>query len=155
MDEGTCAFSYIQLHPSIAGLLSHAVLFAACQPGLEHMLPDNVRQRTQNAWADIQPKDFRDDWNPIIQVPLLVSKVENQLVIDKLHVAQPDGPPQPQAFGGQQIPHAQALNGHAAQLQSCLNQIHHCLQNRNPMASLQSWMQEVKFATQVRNINRL
>jgi Transcriptional activator of glycolytic enzymes len=88
--------------------------------------------------------------------------VENQLVIDELHVAQPDGPPQPQAVGGQQIPHAQALNGHAAQLQACLNQIHHCRTeiqeiktfHSTELALLQSWMQ-VKFATQVRNINRL
>jgi hypothetical protein len=129
---------------------------------LEHILPDNVRKRIQNAWADLQPDDFHDNWNPIIRVPLLVSRVENQLVIDELHVAQPDGPPQPQAVGGQPMPHAQALNGHAAQLQACLNQIHHCQTeiqeiksfHCTELALLQSWMQ-IKFTTQVRNINRL
>jgi hypothetical protein len=73
---------------------------------------------------------------------------------------QMDPAPQPQAIGWQQNPYAQALNGHAAQLQACLNQIHHCRTeiqeiktfHSTELAWLQSWMQ-IKFATQVWNIN--
>jgi hypothetical protein len=50
----------------VAGVLSHAFMFAAFHPGLEHMLPDTIRNQIRNAYDAIRPEDFHDDWNPII-----------------------------------------------------------------------------------------
>ena len=144
----------------VADVLSHAVLFAACQPGLEHLLPLGVGDRIRHAWTQVRPEDYHEDWNPIVRMPILVSRVENQLVIDDLMIAEPDGAPGPQQQ--QQIPHAQALHGHAAQLQLCLNQIHHCRQEvteakaaaSQELSDLKTWL-VVKFNTQALNLNKL
>jgi hypothetical protein len=37
----------------VAGVLSHAVMFAAFHPGLEHMLPDSIRNRIRNGFDAI------------------------------------------------------------------------------------------------------
>jgi hypothetical protein len=47
----------------VADVLAHAVLFAACQPGLEHLLPQGVGDRIWHAWSQVRPDDFHEDWN--------------------------------------------------------------------------------------------
>ena len=84
----------------------------------------------RNAYELICPDDFHADWNPIVKVPLIVTRVENSLCIDEMLVLNPDQAPDAPAADPeaqqQQVVHAQALNGHTAQLQACLNQIHLC-----------------------------
>ena len=54
------------------------------------------------------------------------------------------------------------MAGHSAQLQMCLNQVHHCRQEVNEakaaatqeLAELRSWLR-VKFMSQAQNINKL
>ena len=74
----------------IAEVLSMPVLWCAFQPGLEHMLSEDVRARICNAYESIRPDEFHADWNPIVKVPLIVTRVENQLCIDKMLVLNPD-----------------------------------------------------------------
>ena len=62
----------------------------------------------------------------------------------------------------QQVVHAQALNGHTAQLQACLNQVHACRTQltevqqatHQAISNLKGWM-SIKFETQSRNIKKL
>ena len=112
----------------IAEILALPVLWCAMQPGLENMLSAAVRARIRIAYELIRPDDFHADWNPVIKVPLIVTRLENVLCSDEMLVAAPDAAPDaapaaPEAQA-QQVVHAQALNGHTAQLQACLNQVH-------------------------------
>ena len=111
----------------IAEVLALPVLWCAMQPGMENMLSAGVRGRIRIAYELIRPDDFHADWNPVIKVPLIVTRVENILCIDEMLVAAPDvapdAAPAPEAQA-QQVVHAQALSGHTAQLQACLNQVH-------------------------------
>ena len=149
----------------IAEVLALPVLWAAFQPGLEHMMDPEVRTRIRNAYDGIRPNDFHAHWNPIVKVALIVTRVENNLCIDEMQVLNPDAAPDAPAdpeVQEQQVVHAQALNGHTAQLQACLNQVHLCRTqltenqqaNHQALADLKGWMQ-IKFESQNRNINRL
>ena len=53
-------YNYFNADPSnrVADVLAHAVLFAACQPGLEHLLPLGVGDRIRHAWSQVRPDDF-------------------------------------------------------------------------------------------------
>ena len=68
----------------LAEVLSLPVLWAAFQPGLEYMLSVAVRTRIRVAYQAIRPDDFHADWNPIVKVPLIVTRVENSLCIDDM-----------------------------------------------------------------------
>ena len=78
--------------------------------------------------------------------------------MDETIVVNPDGPPDapvPPEVQQQQVVHAQALNGHTAQLQACLNQVHLCRQQltenqqaqQQAMSELRGWI-NIKFETQ-------
>ena len=149
----------------IAEVLALPLLWAAFQPGLEHMMSAPVRARIRIQYELIRPDDYHADWNPVSKVPLIVTRVENTLVIDELAVINVDGAPDapaPPQVQEQQVVHAQALHGHTAQLQMCLNQVHLCRQQvseaqaatQQGMAELKGWM-NIKFETQTRNLNKL
>ena len=137
------------------------VLWCAFQPGLEYMLSTDVCARIRHAYESICPEDFHADWNPIVKVPLVVTRVENSLCIDGMLVLNPDQAPD--APGDPQVPeqqvlHAQALNGHTAQMQACLNQVHLCWQqlldahNQALLSELRAWL-VIKFEVMKINVN--
>jgi hypothetical protein len=104
-------------------VLALPLLWAAHQPGLEHMLSNVVRMRIKEGYNEIRG-DNDPDWNPVEKVPLVVTRVENQLVIDELLARAPD-----QAGNdGAPLQAAANLQGNREQLQSVLNQIHHLRQ---------------------------
>jgi Transcriptional activator of glycolytic enzymes len=106
----------------IGSVLALPLLWAAHQPGLEHLMSNVVRQRIKEGYNVIRG-DNDPDWNPVVKVPLVITRVENQLVIDKL-LPGPDGP----GDGGAPLLAAANLQGHREQLQSVLNQVHHLRQ---------------------------
>ena len=118
----------------ITGILGLALLWAAHQPGLEHMMADEVRLRIRNAYANIRGENPAD-WNPVAKIPLIVTRVENNLCIDELAMMNPDVAPDAAPMDvehqEQQINHGQALMGHREQLQSVLNQVHHIWQQQS------------------------
>jgi hypothetical protein len=97
-------------------VLGLPVLYAAHQPELEHLLPEDMLLSIRQAYTAIHPDDFHEDWNPVIRVPLVVSRVENQLVIDEMRVAQPDGAPGPAVDADQQQQVMQPCAGTAGAL---------------------------------------
>ena len=150
----------------IASILALPLLWAAHQPGLEHLMSVPVRARIRIQYELIRPDDFHSDWNPVVKAPLIVTRVENTLVIDEMVAidvdAAPDAAPAAPEVQQQQVVHAQALHGHTAQLQMCLNQVHLCRQQvaevqtitQQAMVDLKGWM-NTKFETQTRNMNKL
>ena len=74
----------------IGCVLAMPLIWAAHTPGLEHLMSDEVRLRIKNACDQIRG-DHAADWNPICKVPLVVTTVENRLVIDEMLImGQPD-----------------------------------------------------------------
>ena len=67
----------------IGCVLAMPLIWAAHTPGLEHLMSDEVRLRIKNAYDQIRG-DHAADWNPICKVPLVVTTVENRLVIDEM-----------------------------------------------------------------------
>jgi Transcriptional activator of glycolytic enzymes len=106
----------------IGSVLALPLLWAAHQPGLEHLMSSVVRMRIKEGYNIIRG-DNDADWNPVEKVPLVITRVENQLVIDEL-LPGPDGP----GDGGAPLHAAANLQGHREQLQAVLNQVHHLRQ---------------------------
>ena len=150
----------------VAEVLALPVLWCAMAPGMEHMLTAAIRARIRIQYELIRPEDFHDDWNPVVKAPLLVCRVENSLCIDEIAAltpdAAPDAPPPDPQVQQQQVVHAQSIQGHSAQLQACLNQVHLTRQqlSQNQQATnqaigeLREWM-KIKFETQSRNLHKL
>ena len=150
----------------LAEVLALPVLWCAMQPGLENMLTAAIRARIRIAYELIRPEDFHQEWNPVVKAPLLVCRVENSLCIDEIAALTPDAAPdaasQDPVVQQQQVVHAQSIQGHSAQLQTCLNQVHLTRQqlSQNQQATnqalgeLRAWM-KIKFETQAQNINKL
>jgi hypothetical protein len=86
---------------------------------IEHLMNNIVRMRINEGYNNIRG-DHDADWNPVEKVPLVITRVENQLVIDKL-LPGPDGA----GDGGAPLLAAANLQSHREQLQAVLNQVHH------------------------------
>jgi Transcriptional activator of glycolytic enzymes len=106
----------------IGHVLALPLLWAAHQPGLEHMMSNLVRLRIKDGCNTIRG-DNAADWNPVEKVPLVITRVENQLVIDELMSRGQD------QAGGHEAPLAAAnIQGNREHLQAVLNQVHHLRQ---------------------------
>ena len=124
---------------------------------MEHMLPNQVQQRIKNEYAAIRG-DNAADWNPVKKTALLVTRVENQLVIDELLAVHPDEP----GDNGPALQAAQSIHGHTEQLQAVLNQVHLLRQEvvdghqrtQEGFTQVRAFI-KLKFQVQQRNINRL
>jgi hypothetical protein len=110
----------------IGRVLALPLLWAAHQPGLEHMISNVVRMRIKEGYNTIRG-DNDADWNPVEKVPLLITRVENQLVIDKL-VRGPEQPGDQAGDDGAPLLSAANIHGNREQLQAVLNQVHHLRQ---------------------------
>ena len=148
----------------ITSILALPLLWAAHQPGLEHMMSNIVRNRIREGYAMIRGENPAD-YNPVTKSPLLVTRVENNLCIDEMMILNPDAAPDQPADPEQQqlqLQQAQQLVGTREQLQHILNQVHHLRQQqqetqqtfRECISELRQWMVS-KFNAQKEMINRL
>ena len=122
------------------------------------MMSDQVRMHIKAAYDGIRG-DNAADWNPVEKVPLCVTRVENQLIIDELlQVDGPDGA----GDNGPVLQAAMGLHGHAQALQAVLNQVHQLRQQQvegtqalqEAIVQLRHWVAG-RFTLQANNINRL
>lgn len=67
----------------IADVLGPALLWVCLQDGLEHMVSGRVRDRIQRAWNIIKG-NRPNNYNPVEKVPLMVYRVENQVVVEEI-----------------------------------------------------------------------
>jgi Transcriptional activator of glycolytic enzymes len=140
----------------IGHVLALPLLWAAHQPGLEHMMSNLVRMRIKEGYNGIRG-DNDADWNPVEKVPLVITRVENQLVIDELVARGLD------EAGAQEAPLAAAnIQGTREHLQAVLNQVHHLRQEVTGLgqqlaeSDTQLWNRvSTRLTVMSDNINRL
>jgi hypothetical protein len=75
-------FKHFENDPNnkIGTVLALPLLWAAHQPGLEHLMSNVVRMQIKEGYNQICG-DNDVDWNPVEKVPLVITRVENQLVM--------------------------------------------------------------------------
>lgn len=65
----------------IADILAVALLWACHEPSVSHMISNAVRTRVQDGYNTIRGAHTAD-YNPVVKVPLHISRVENQVFIE-------------------------------------------------------------------------
>lgn len=133
------------------------LLWVAHRPGLEELLSAHVRNRIKDAYNGIHG-EYPAEWKPVKKVALIVTRVENQLVVDEMVEALQDQA----GDNAEQLNQAQAVANHRDQLQAILNQKHQLRQQiteahmslSTAISALHAHVNH-RFSIQAGNINRL